>query len=347
MGPRTIMVGATGHQGVEYLELLAQDIQLVGLVDINTADLERLAGTYGVPAFTSVRDALAEVDFELAIVAIPHYLHQTVTADLLRHGKHIIKEKPFATSVEDAVLLSRLAGENDVSIYTIVQRNYQESFVAAQADLPLIGRPYWFRYEYFMDLPIITTGWRAVRAMSCGGVVLDMGYHVLDMIVRFFGAPDRLSTEVSYCFDSMHKESLEDTANITLGYSDRNLQGSVLLSRHHYEKREQFEILGVEGALVITPRGYRVYSRAGELIKDYRSEKSKVQEKLSMFRTYLGNIGNKSFQLEHEQIHHCTVNLIKDIYRRRQQNQHALYASSYGFTPDSEKEGTAHVRHQV
>lgn len=321
--PRTVVVGATGHQGMEYLELLEHAVRLVGLVDIDQAGLEALSKGYGVPAFTSVQEALAQVDFDLAIVAIPHYLHQTVTADLLRHGKHVIKEKPFATSVEDAMTLSRLADEHGVSLYTIVQRNYQESFVAALADLDRIGRPYWFRYEYFMNLPLITTGWRAVRAMSCGGVVLDMGYHVLDVIVRFFGAPDQLATGVSYCFDSMHKESLEDTASITLGYSARNLQGSVLLARHHYEKREQFEILGVDGALVITPRGYRVYDRTGEVVKEYRSAASKSQEKLAMFRTYLANLGNRQFRSEHEQAHHSTVSLIKEIYHQRQTDQQA------------------------
>ncbi|WP_410169425.1 Gfo/Idh/MocA family protein [Acinetobacter haemolyticus] len=49
-----------------------------------------------------------------------------------------------------------------------------------------MGKPYALQYDYFLSHNK-TVGWRSKKELACGGVLLDMGYHIIDTINSFFG----------------------------------------------------------------------------------------------------------------------------------------------------------------
>src|SRR5690348_11681215 len=132
--PRTILVGASGKQGREYFNALGDAVQWTGLVDPATAP----KGSNAVPRFGSVRDAIQAADFDLALVAVPHKAHFAISDELLRAGKHVLKDKPFGLTVREATRLAALSRHTDRAVLTLVQRNFQRPFQQAYSELSLI-----------------------------------------------------------------------------------------------------------------------------------------------------------------------------------------------------------------
>lgn len=315
-----IIIGAAGQQGQEYLGIMHHLKDLVDLravVDLRTNELARIATHYNVPFFKSADHAMAKTDFDLALITVPHHGHYENTIAMLNNNKHVIKEKPFAITYERATNLINSAKENNVQLFTVVQRSHRQMFNLIQDKLPLIGEPYSFHYEYYKNFKSITPGWRSNHSLSSGGVVLDMGFHIIDMILRLFGSPTNIEAQFSYCYPHTLKERLEDSANIIFSYPHKNLIGNISLARHHYIKQEQLEILGTTGAIVVTPQHLKIFGRSGELIEDITCQESKLDGVINMFQHYLTNIENKNYFEQENYIQLNNVRLIEQIYQNK------------------------------
>ncbi len=315
---KLVIVGAAGQQGQEYLRImphLRELVDLCAIVDINADRLTKLATQYKVPFFTSVDRAIATMDFDLALITVPHYQHHETSILMLNNQKHVIKEKPFAVTSIQAESLRRSAIENGVHLFTVVQRSHGKLFSLIKDRLPQVGESYSFKYEYYKNFESLTHGWRSDYNLSSGGVVLDMGFHIIDIVLRLFGLPTEIEAHLSYCYPHTLQERLEDSANIILNYPQKNLIGSISLARHHFLKQERLEILGTDGALVITPQNLKVFSRSGQLIENIACEESKEEGVINMFRQYLLNIEDKHYFDQENYFQFSNVCLIEQVYQ--------------------------------
>ncbi|MFH0898005.1 MAG: Gfo/Idh/MocA family oxidoreductase, partial [bacterium] len=228
---------------------------------------------------------------------------------LLKNKKIVIKEKPFALHVSDIQQYKTIPA---FKIFTIVQRQFNPVFINAKNDLSLIGRVYSYRYDYFLKIPFKARGWRASFSSSGGGILADMGYHVVDMLISFFGSPTSFNGNFSYCYDDTAKENLEDSVSILLNHSEKQIQGVVFLNKHHSIKKEEFEIIGTEGTLLITQKYYKIFDRNGTLIKEFIPQP--IDAKKVMFQEYLKSVQDEIFIDSHLQHHEDCLYLIEKIY---------------------------------
>ena len=252
---KIIIIGASGKQGSEYLKVLKQlrnIVEIVGLVD-QQYQANQFVSHEGISHFTTLDDAIKYIQFDVALLAVPHDHHYRLTKQLLQLGKHIIKEKPFAFSSDEAKEIRKLMKRSQSHVLVTVQRRYYESFIRGQELLHYIGRPYFFKYEYYKNFSTPTLGWRGKAKTALGGVLLDMGYHALDILTMYFGELLGSQTVLQYCFEEMRREGLEDLIQINLFYADKFyvIPGVLAVSRHHYRSVEKFEILGDKGTLVV------------------------------------------------------------------------------------------------
>lgn len=311
-----MLIGAGGKQGREYWDQLSDVVRWVGIAESEPTKLDFIpnGSTYVAPSW---EDLVGQLDFELAVVTLPHRVHLEATLGLLNAGKHVIKEKPFAVTTHDAQALIESATANDRSVYTIVQRPFLPAFRHLENALGLVGAPFWFLYQYHINLASATSGWRAVREISCGGALLDMGYHAVDILVRCFGPPNIIRSRFSYCFDEMQDNALEDTADLAFTYTNTGLQGTVHISRHHYRKLERFEVLARNGSVVATPSRVETFYLGGDRetsLKDIGFQKHRREVK-SMFQHYLRNLDNRSARQRHLRHHLTVVSVIESAYR--------------------------------
>lgn len=317
---RGLLVGGAGHQGQEYHKILKPYVEWVCIIDQNTETLEELYKSESSQLTSQIPNKLNKTGYDFALVALPHHQHFEVCERLLAAGIPTIKEKPLArdpTELEEyKVILSRSTAQ----LFTIVQREFHPYYRRAFENLSEMGRIYSFKFEYFMNLEMPTSGWRSSLEKSGGGVVIDMGYHALDIIHRFFGVPSKIQSSINYCFEQTRHSHLEDSALINFKYSTAGLHGELHLERHSFEKRERLEIFGENGAIVVTPNSYTAYNRQGEIIDQTQEVIIKSSVLLKMFDFHLTNIENPLEYQKHIKNHSQIVKTIDQIYLERETN---------------------------
>ena len=106
MTNRRLNVGVigVGLQGESHVNNYASfaNAKLVAVADLKEERVKEIAKKYNVPhAFTDYRDLLALKEVEAVSIVLPDHLHLAPGVAAARAGKHILMEKPLATSVAD------------------------------------------------------------------------------------------------------------------------------------------------------------------------------------------------------------------------------------------------------
>ena len=309
---RVAVIGAGSAKGQDYITALLErsnDVKIVAIV-INKnmpAKLQEWATTYDWKVIKDGKiDELDDVQFDTAIIALPHDQHHAVTKALLSQGRHLIKEKPLAMTLDNAK-------EYHAPIFTTVQRSTHPLFVQAKKDLEQIGKPISFSYTYTFNLPGQTSGWRADPEKSGGGVVLDMGYHAIDVLIDFFGEPTSCQTEFGYKYDQMKELKLEDSSRTVFGFD--GFTGTLILDRHADSREERFVIQGEHGTIELTPTSYelKVVNQAPKRLELHLSKIEIIQK---MFDKCL-HAENEEFQRQFDR-NMKNMRVIDRIYSQKQ-----------------------------
>jgi predicted dehydrogenase len=149
---RVLIVGAAFSADL-HMEGYArcQDLaEIVGICDKDLTRIEKLASRYGLKGFKSYDNyekAISEADCDLVDICMPNYLHHDVAIAAFRQGRHVISEKPLATTVEDAIEMVSEAEKAGKKLY------YAEDWLFAPAinkaiaivEEGAIGRPLYIR----------------------------------------------------------------------------------------------------------------------------------------------------------------------------------------------------------
>lgn len=75
-------------------------VELRGVADLDVAKAQRVAEPYGAKAYASHKELLADDSIQAVSVVTPDFAHEEILIDAARAGKHILAEKPLATSVD-------------------------------------------------------------------------------------------------------------------------------------------------------------------------------------------------------------------------------------------------------
>lgn len=173
---RVAVIGA-GHLGRIHAKLLGsvEGAQLVAISDpIESARL-RAAEMFSVDTYADYHDLIDTID--AAVIAAPTDAHAEIATDLLKAGKHLLVEKPLATTAADADRLHQLAESKHLTL----QVGHVERFNPAFTALGDIG----------VDVKYV----EAVRASRFPGrcldvgVVMDLMIHDIDLVCAMTAAP--------------------------------------------------------------------------------------------------------------------------------------------------------------
>src|SRR5579884_716577 len=93
----------------------AASAEHVMMMDVSERVARDLGQTYGVPHTTSVEELLANPRVDAVYIAVPHYLHAPLAIQAIRAGKHVLVEKPIATTLADADAMIAAAREARVA----------------------------------------------------------------------------------------------------------------------------------------------------------------------------------------------------------------------------------------
>jgi predicted dehydrogenase len=123
-----------------------------------------------------------------AIVAVPNHLHADVAVDLLEGGTHVLVEKPLAVSAQEARRVVAAARERVLAVGNFRRFFPSTRLVADLVAREVCGRPISFAAEEgFVYTWGARSGFTLDRARAGGGVLIDLGSHVLDQLLFCLG----------------------------------------------------------------------------------------------------------------------------------------------------------------
>ena len=182
-------------------------------------------------------DVLAEV----VVIAVPHNRHGELVSRCVDEGRKVLKEKPLAVSLSEAEALPIYSGGAPVRVLTT--RNYRESWPLL-VGLASQVQPVSYTYRSMRIADNYRTTWRNDPRAAGGGVILDLGYHVIDVVVRLFGPV--VGADHASIPKSRPGYSVEEEVSLNLAH-ESGVAGRVTLSRIGPTLDESLLIQGSQG----------------------------------------------------------------------------------------------------
>lgn len=211
-----IGAGAVAKYHVE-AALALPGARFTAICDLDESAAARAAkGVDGVQFFTDYRALVESDDVDAVIVNTPHALHLPMAIDAARAGKHVLVEKPMATSLADCDLMQEETAAAGVKLAVGHIQHFLPDKVAARALLEQgeLGEVVMIRDQRSTDYrPGTRPEWFFSRPIAGGGALINIGGHCLDRALWFGGAP---AVEVSASVAQRFGVSVETDGTIAL-----------------------------------------------------------------------------------------------------------------------------------
>ena len=225
--------------------------QLVGATDVNQAR-KAAAEALGLKWYASLDDVLADKSVDGVYIATNNASHAAIAIAALKAGKHVIVEKPIATSVADAKKMDALARKKGLSITVdhMMVNNAWNIAAAKAVQSGSLGKVndscFHMEFAYGYD-PAEAATWRCGKVEEMGGPIGDVASHCFYVAEFIFGK--KIAKVAAVYYPKVMKIRAEDGAYIKFFFED-GTQGSV--NAAFSEMRG-----GLAGTL--TNLGYEVY----------------------------------------------------------------------------------------
>lgn len=202
------------------------------------------------PQVEVVRDAAAllrDEEITLVVVATPNASHFELARDSLLAGKHVVVEKPFTNTSDEARQLIELAGERERLISVHHNRRWDGDFLTVRSVVAsgLLGRlvEYESHFDRFRNRPR-PNAWREDEGPG-SGILYDLGPHLIDQALVLFGRPHAVTADIRAQRDFA---KADDNFELLLDYDALKvtLKAGMLVR----ERGPRFILHGTEGSFV-------------------------------------------------------------------------------------------------
>ena len=251
---RIVVVGY-GYWGPNIVRNVMEspDLEMVALCERDPARAARFAKRYpGVPTCADLDELLERSDVDAVSVATPPHTHYPIARQALESGKHVLVEKPLATTVADAAALIALAQERDRVLMPGHTFLYSPPVNAVRRLIETgeLGEVYF-----------VTSSRMNLGLYQPDGVVRDLAPHDLSILMYWLASP---VTSVTASGRAVFQRDVPETAFLSLSFATgatANVQVSWLAPR----KVRQMVVVGSKRMVIYddtaTDDIIRVYDR--------------------------------------------------------------------------------------
>src|SRR5689334_9536818 len=207
---------------LQALEKLGQ-LQVSALFDPNLANVGLIHKSFPGAKRIQNFDELSRLDLDLAIVASPPKFHAPQTVQLLRSGVNVMCEKPMALNAAEGEAMVTAASESQRLLAVGLVRRFMP---AAQTIHNIVSQKSLGEVKsfYFSEGRVFRWPVQSASYFKENGVLRDIGVHVLDLLIYWFGEPE----EIIYQDDTMG--GVELNCHIHLKFA-QGIRGEARLSR--------------------------------------------------------------------------------------------------------------------
>ena len=259
---RRIRFGIIGTGSVVHLYLpvfkFLEEVELAALADINGERVRWLAERYRVPkVYTVARDLASDPDVDAVIIATPPNLHAEHTAMCAAARKHVLCEKPMASTTSDCLRMIEACRLSGVKLQMAHMKRFMRGnqMVRRIVDSGALGRVFMAECQWDIGVPQTDPSYRN-REATGGGCLQDHGPHAFDL-VRWWTGNDIRAVFAAIRLVNPNANN-EDTAAVTLEH-ERGMVSIHHMTRVSYGREHHFDryrLYGTDGTLVVRNDGH-------------------------------------------------------------------------------------------
>lgn len=235
-----IGVGAMGENHVRVYNKM-EEANLVAVSDVSERALKKIEKKYGAKGYTEYSELLENPEIEAVSVCVPTTFHHAAVMEAIKHGKHVLVEKPIAFTLEEAEEMIAAAKEAGVLLATGHVERFNPAVKKAKEliDDGVIG-------------DIVTGFAKRVGPLPPRikdvGVSIDLAIHDLDILNYLF------EEEVTQVYGTMNSIlddcDFEDHAEIMVSF-DNEATGIIEVNWLTPYKRRELELTGTAGIISV------------------------------------------------------------------------------------------------
>lgn len=239
------------------------DAEFVGIYDRNQERCKQYAKEFGVKSFGSLDEFLSEVD--AVMICSENAYHAEYTIAAAKAGKHVLCEKPLATTAQDGEEMVRVCKEQGVILQTAFPIRFSTPVVRGKELIAsgVLGEILAINGTNHGKMP---PGWFLDRELAGGGAVFDHTVHVTD-IMRWY-----LDSEVKEVYaevdTALHENiAIDDVGMLTMEFEN----GTIATLDPSWSRPKTFptwgdvtlKVIGTLGTLTID-----AFGQSGEVFSD-------------------------------------------------------------------------------
>ena len=205
-----------------------------------------------VPVFRSEDELFKSADFDALIIVTPHKSHPATAIRAFGAGKHVLCDKPAGVTAADAEKINE-AAKRSGKVYAMMchqRANPQYTMIKSLLTSGEIGKirrihlenTGYFRTRFYH----LSSQWRSRWTGEGGGVLINQGYHLLDMWQYLFGMPEAVYADIP--FGKYNPFGVDDEATVIFDYPDK-VTGTFIISTGEGCPEERLEIVGETGRI--------------------------------------------------------------------------------------------------
>ena len=217
MGIRLGIVGAGAIGKVHLKAARDRGLTLAGLADVNESLAQTVGKEFGVgQVFADPQAMFASDAVDAVVIGVPNSFHAPLTIAALEAGKDVLVEKPMGLNAAECEQMNATAAKHKRVLQVGLVQRYSTAGVAAKRiiDAGRLGHIYHAKANCYRRRGIPGLGgWFTTKALSGGGPLIDLGVHVMDLVLYLMGSPtlSRVSAKVYANFGPRMKDYLYES----------------------------------------------------------------------------------------------------------------------------------------
>jgi UDP-N-acetylglucosamine 3-dehydrogenase len=211
-----------GYVGTTHLRhsLKLPNAHVTAVSDMSKKALKKAKDAGVKKAYSNYKDLLRDPEVDAVIIALPTHLHLQCAEDAAEAKKQIFLEKPIARNVDEAKKIVLASRRNLVELMVGYPLRFLTNFqtLKQQIRTGVFGEielahatyvssgPFFHRAEGYA--PVAVPEWWFNKSLTGGGVLVDLGSHIINLVRWYFGEITDIKSNLGYRFNM----DLEDSA---------------------------------------------------------------------------------------------------------------------------------------
>lgn len=250
---KTIQIALIGCGGIAQTHLEAMSrvgrLQLHSIQDVRPEAALEASKKFNCAAAKNLQEIVGNPEIDAVIICAPPVYHFEIMKQMISAGKHVLCEKPFTISLDEAQKIQEMAKKSDRLVMMASKFRFVEDVIEARKIVQsgIIGEVI-LSEVIFCSIVDMTRRWNSNPAIAGGGALIDNGSHAVD-VIRYLVGP--IQSVYAQAGKRTQDIKVEDTARLHFE-TDNHIIGMVDLSWSLYKHTPTYvNILGTLGSIEV------------------------------------------------------------------------------------------------